>query len=65
MTPNEFILTEATMKELDIAVDEIEAIKGELGPIVRPCNRSIEIILAALNQVREAREMYGEEELNE
>lgn len=62
MTQNEFILTEATMEELNTAVDEIEAIKDELGPIVRPCRRFIELILAALNQVREAREMYGEEE---
>lgn len=62
MTQNEFILTEATMEELNTAVDEIEAIKDKLGPIVRPYKRSIEIILAALNQVREARVMYGEEE---
>ena len=57
MSENDFILTEATLEELEQAIQEVEwSSKYEIS------ERSQAIILAALRNVRDAREMYGKEE---
>lgn len=57
MTENEHILVNAATEELNQAIIEIEwASQYEI------TLRSQEIILAALRNLKEAREMYGEDE---